>query len=68
MRKELIDVTEAMRAAGTTRTTLISWCRKYTVDGEPLGVKVGGRWQVYSDRLARFLDGGGRVEGEKDGA
>jgi len=57
MNENKIDVTEAMRVANTTRATMISWCMKYTVGGLPLGVKVGGRWVVYSDRLAKFLAG-----------
>jgi hypothetical protein len=44
-----------------TLPTLIDWCRKYN-----LGVKIGGRWYVYEDRLTQFLtEGKGHEKKEK---
>lgn len=56
-----ISTAEAREMANVTLTTLLTWCNDYTVDGEPLGVKVGGRWRIYKSQLTRFLSG----EGEK---
>jgi hypothetical protein len=36
-----------------TLPTIIEWCGKYD-----LGVKIGGRWYVYEERLKQFLDKG----------
>ena len=42
---------------GVERPTFMSWIKRYTVEGKPLGVKVGGRWRYYPDRLDKFLIG-----------
>ena len=43
---------------GVSRPTLIYWCRNYTVDGRPIGVKVGGRWRIFKDRIDRLKEVG----------
>jgi hypothetical protein len=62
--KEAISMTEALERTPTSRATLISWCRKYVVDNEPLGIKVGGRWRVFPDRLVKFLEGRGTKDND----
>ncbi len=52
--KELLEYCD-----GVTRQTFLNWLKHYKVDGEPLAIKVGGRWRVYKDRLDKFLQGGG---------
>ena len=41
-----------------TLPTIIDWCDKYD-----LGVKIGGRWYVYEERLKQFLDKG-KIDGK----
>ena len=36
---------------GVTLPTVINWCKQYG-----LGVKIGGRWYLYEDRLIEFLN------------
>lgn len=40
-----------------TRTTLISWIRKYK-----LGIKIGGGWRIYADQWRIFLKLGDKNE------
>ena len=35
-----------------TLPTVIGWCRQYG-----LGVKIGGRWYLYEEKLTQFLKG-----------
>jgi hypothetical protein len=35
--------------------TVIGWCKQYH-----LGVKIGGRWYLYKDKLLKFLSEGGK--------
>lgn len=38
-------------------STLITWCRRYEVDGHDLGIKVGGEWRVSVTLLMGLLQG-----------
>jgi hypothetical protein len=63
----LLTVTEVAEIAKTTRVTAINWMRNWEVDGQPLGMKRGGRWFAFPDRLIKFLQGNGsrRKNGHK---
>jgi hypothetical protein len=43
-----------------TLPTVIGWCKQYN-----LGVKIGGRWYLYEDRLQQFLEQGKEENDEK---
>ena len=56
MNKKL-STTEAMVIASghghkVSRVTMIAWAKKYE-----FGVKIGGRWFIYKERLIEFLEG-----------
>lgn len=57
IRHELEGISDAIKKAKVTRPTLINWIKNYTVEGNPLGIKVGGRWKVYPEALDKFLSG-----------
>lgn len=63
----LLTVTEVAEIAKTTRVTAINWLRNWEVDDQPLGIKRGGRWFAFPDRLIKFLQGQGsrRKNGNK---
>jgi hypothetical protein len=61
----LLTTTEVVEISKTTRVTAINWMRNWEVDGKPLGVKRGGRWYAFPDRLIKFLQGGGTRKKEK---
>lgn len=63
----LLTTTEVVEIAKTTRVTAIHWMKNWEVDGLPLGVKRGGRWFAFPDRLVKFLQGRGsrRKNGKK---
>jgi hypothetical protein len=50
--EDSITVSQAVKATGITRMTIITWCKKYEV-----GIKVGGRWYINPDKLALLLRG-----------
>jgi len=41
-------------------TTLVTWGKRYEVDGYPLGVKVGGEFRISPTLLREFLKGRGQ--------
>ena len=56
---EARDLIEQSGLGSVTLPTVIGWCKQYH-----LGVKIGGRWYLYEDRLKQFLNKG--RENEKD--
>lgn len=44
---------EELGPAPVTLPTVIEWCKQYK-----LGVKIGGRWYLYEDKLLEFLNKG----------
>ena len=65
----LLTASEVVEIAKTTRPTAINWLKNWEVDGLPLGVKRGGRWFAFPDRLIKFLQGHGtrRKHGRETG-
>ncbi len=43
-------------------STLITWSKRYEVDGWPLGVKVGGEVRISLSLLVGFLQGRGMAK------
>ena len=41
-------------------TTLVTWGKRYEVDGHPLGVKVRGEFRISPTLLREFLKGRGQ--------
>ena len=64
----LLTTTEVVEIAKITRVTAINWMQNWEIDGQPLGIKRGGRWFAFPDRLIKFLQGNGkrRKNGEKE--
>ena len=60
---KMIDTSEALKFVEKhgpkpiSLPTIIKWCEQYN-----LGVKIGGRWYVYEDKLRNFLDKEGKNE------
>jgi len=50
--EETISVREAAEIVGTTMVTIRTWCEVYHI-----GVKVGGRYRVYPNKLNLLLQG-----------
>jgi len=50
--EDTISTNQAAALAGTTRMTIISWCRKYKI-----GRKVAGKWYVYPQKLELLMKG-----------
>lgn len=50
---------EVLDRCACTHPTLVNWIKRYKVDNQPIGVKIGGQWRVYPKRLERFLAGEG---------
>ena len=50
--EDTISVPEAEKLTGVSNVTIIDWCRKYKI-----GIKVGGRWRVSTDKLTLLLKG-----------
>lgn len=55
----LLTVPEVVEIAKTTNVTARNWLKNWEVDGKPLGIKRGGRWYAFPDRLIKFLQGEG---------
>lgn len=62
----MLTTTEVVEIAKTTKVTAINWLKNWEVDGQPLGIKRGGRWFAFPDRLIKFLQGQGKRR-EKNG-
>ena len=63
----LLTTTEVVQIAKTSRVTAVNWMKNWEVEGLPLGIKRGGRWFAFPDRLIKFLQGNGtrRKNGKK---
>lgn len=50
--KNYMHIATVMRRAQVSRTTAISWCKKYNI-----GIKIGGRWRVDPDKFEELMKG-----------